>query len=285
MYRLQRVDDYLQYKESLRAYKKTHRGAVTNVFLPPDELMSAVAQKRLYLFEDMDNFCFLIDEGKYYSFYFYIFSETTVPLPCFSKPLICRYVYNRKNMPAAYGKVLVAMQGYGFCSLKKSAQIEFPLAGREEYYRQMCCETTDRLAQKGFVVSAAGEGDWNSVFHLWEQSLEYMDFPYMTQESLAEDVALRKCTVTVIRNSEGKAIAVYYESTRGRMSEALHMAVDPQYRGHGLGKALWLLWFVQVCGTVPTGIGWVNEGNEISLGIQMQYGMLSGVVSEQFIKD
>ncbi len=271
-----------EFGELVKTFKREHKGALSNCFFLPAEVEDMVRRGKLYYEQKPEGLYFLVIEESCARLYYYMDKDAQVSLvldeePIGEKAVILDYVFRGEEETA----------------LKKAGCEKWLEKGFRPYkrYRRMECTKGNFHPPENyfeafhkFRTEKAVYEDYQEISSLWKKSLDVYSTFLLEEQEFKE--ACEKGEVVAMRLPDGKIFAVAMLIKKGKTVFLQHLSVDPDLRGNGMGKAM----FVSNVTSAFQDHGaekanfWVDEANSRAIGMYRKGGFADdGTVSRQFI--
>lgn len=280
---METIKSLVQFSGLVKEFKKAHKGSVqSNCFFLPSEVEEMTAKKKLYVKQTEEGLYFLVREEECGRLYYYIDKEkvpSVNPSEFFigKGAVILDYVYRGGEEQAltrgGYDKWLLK----GFQPYKK--------------YRRMECRKGEFHppkdyveSEKSFKVEKATKEDYHAVTTLWKKSLDVYSTFILEEREFEE--SCDKGEIIIMRLADGTIFAASMAIKKGKTAFLQHLAVEPDLRGKGIGKAMFcaIVDFAFDEYEVEKENFWVDQANARAIGMYIKSGFADdGTYSTQFI--
>ena len=260
------VESLDEYKSMIAAEKARFGRITKNAVQMPSAMEPYILAKRLYARKFPEGTIFLLDEGRYYTAYYYLDAGKAFPEISEDRPVIVEEIgvtgKKEEEMEEKEQRLLAA----GFTRHRNNLLVERTAA--------LPCPVPSPAPGYRLVYSDGGEFD--EALSLWDRFLDPEDVP-MDHRSLKSGDKL-----CFIRDDKGTACAVYWWNISGRRSEGRHVVTEPSHLRKGLGSALLSEW---ICDAAKSGCElfttWISDRNTPSLAL---YGSLGFVDTGKYCR-
>ena len=274
---MERVESAKQFGNLVKEFKRNNKPVQSNCFFLPAEVESMVRRGVLSFVQSEEGLYFHVKETGCYRLYYYLRSDSLPTVQKHECSTILDYVFRGEEEK----------------ELSKAGSEKWEEMGYRPYkrYRRMECLRSNfipasDLAEKmeKYPVVPMSLEDYPTIVRLWEESLDGYSTPLPDETEFAEECA--EGNVRGIRLADGSAGAVEIYVRRGRTGFFQHLAVDPQFRGLGMGRTLHSAAIkAAFSGEDVDKVNlWVDEKNVRAIDIYQKAGFVfDGLISRQFI--
>lgn len=277
---MERINNLTEYKELIR-WNKGRLGSVnTNCFLMAGNMQKYIDEARLYVNKYEDGVTVLLDEGRYYTMYY--FWKPDAPFEDFraEKPVLIEELDSKGSREGYIAAVEPALYAAGFKRFRNNLQVEADFKDsantvRDEYDRRLAC-----LNEQNLTLEACGDSDTQKqAIALWETYLDASDIP--------EDHLTLKDgdTLMNVLDANRNVVATIWWRVNGKTSECRHTVTRPDHYRKGLATMLNYAWIKQSieAGAVKW-MTWISDKNYRSLATYGKIGFVeNGKTSKQYI--
>lgn len=271
-----------QFASLVKSFKKNHVSLQSNCFFLPSEVEEMTGKGKLFAEETREGIYFFVVEEECSRMYYYIEKSQTPSIKpekydILKKPVILDFVFK------------------GEAGLNKAGSGKWLDKGFRPYkqYRRMECtrenfNPPDDYVQSinKFQIVKINPDDYGAVAVLWRSGLDV--YSTFLQERREFEESCKKGEILGMRLKDGTPGAVAMAIKRGRTAFLQHLAVSPELRGRGMGKALfcYIVYYVLNHYGVDKANFWVDEDNSRAIGMYRKAGFTDdGMISRQFILD
>lgn len=272
-----------QFGELVRAFKKEHKGSVqSNCFFLPAEVEEMTEKKKLYFKQTSEGLYFLVREEECGRLYYYMDQAGTPsiePSELFigKGAVILDYVFRGEEGEALRKGGYTKWLEKGFKPYKKYRRMECMKGGfhpPKDYVE----------SEKSFQVEKVEKKEYREVTSLWKKSLDVYSTFILEEREFEE--SCKKGEIISMKLPNGKIFAATMAIKRGKTAFLQHLAVEPELRGNGMGKAMFcaVVDFAFDEYKVEKANFWVDEANSRAIGMYVKSGFVNdGTFSSQFI--
>lgn len=245
---IQRIGSYEAYQEAVERYRK--KAVFSNAYFLKSAVLEMIERESLYDMEWEGNlYLFRREEGFFRLFYYIGNVEIRERIPL-SAPMIVEFVYQEEMQPkkqeeAAFLKKLGFRLGRHSCRLELKGEA-------------VVCEDTDS-AMKASAVAYAEETETDRINTLLRETFNPMYAYIPSLEELRKMIMDRE--ILVVRQEGAVAGVLHFEMQKGNMM-LWQIAVDPRFRGRGLGRCLLDGWHSIYKDSVKAFVLWTDAEND-----------------------
>lgn len=277
------IESSAKFAELVKEFKRKHKGSVqSNCFFLPSEVEEMTEKKKLYGKKTDEGLYFLVREEECGRLYYYIDKEQTPSIDpdeffIGKGAVILDYVFRGEEEAALQKSGYEKWVEKGFRPYKKYRRMECMKGGfhpPQDYIE----------SERSFKVEKVTKEDYHEVTDLWKKSLDVYSTFILEEREFEE--SCRKGEIISMRFSDGKIFAATMAIKKGKTAFLQHLAVEPDLRGKGIGKAMF-------CAVVDFAFDeyevekenfWVDQANFRAIGMYEKSGFVNdGTFSTQFI--
>lgn len=268
---MKRLHTVEEYKKLIREVRTKHKNLFSNIYYMSVDIQRYIDLERAYYEEIPGGLLLIFDEERYYRVCMYVDVMQDLSIPQMDKKIVLKNVYRKGKEETELEIVEKVLKSQGFEKEGTVVQVKGNVSCILERCRKLE-RYVNKMEMKGFRCVVADETYLDKIESMLFASEKVRDYQidYRTSE---EKRVMKEGTYLCVLNSEDEICAVNACYMEGQTAYGEGVAIEEQYKMHGLAPIMTFHRFKHLADNNVTNIlAWILTDNEASLRFHTSVG-------------